>query len=33
MDQIAARRTTAVNLGIPTFSDAAGRDITTADTR
>jgi hypothetical protein len=28
MDQIAARRATAVNLGIPTFGDAAGRDIT-----
>ena len=28
MDQIAARRATAVNLGIPTFTQAAGRDIT-----
>jgi hypothetical protein len=28
MDQIAARRATAVNLGIPSYADAAGRDIT-----
>ncbi len=28
MDQIAARRATAVNLGIPTYGQAAGRDIT-----
>jgi len=30
MDQITARRATAVNLGIPAFPDAAGRTITTA---
>ena len=33
MDQIAARRAAAVNLGIPTFGDAAGRDITAAPAR
>jgi len=33
MDQIAARRATAVHLGIPTFADAAGRDITATGTR
>jgi hypothetical protein len=32
MEQIAARRATAVHLGIPTYSDAAGRDITTTNT-
>ena len=30
MDQITARRATAVSLGIPAFPDAAGRTITTA---
>jgi hypothetical protein len=33
MDQIAARRASAVNLGIPTYGEAAGRDITTTPTR
>ncbi len=28
MDQITTRRATAVNLGIPSYADAAGRDIT-----
>jgi hypothetical protein len=32
MDQIAARRATAINLGIPTFTEAAGRDITASHT-
>lgn len=27
MDQIAARRVTAVNLGIPTFTETAGRTL------
>jgi hypothetical protein len=29
MDQITARRSTTVNLGIPAFADAAGRTVTT----
>jgi hypothetical protein len=29
MDQISARRSTAVNLGLPGFADAAGRTVTT----
>jgi hypothetical protein len=33
MDQITARRATAVHLGVPTFSAAAGRDITATGTR
>ncbi len=28
MDQITARRSTAINLGIPAFADAAGRTVT-----
>jgi hypothetical protein len=28
MDQIAARRSTTVHLGIPSFTDAAGRTST-----
>jgi hypothetical protein len=30
MDQITARRATAVSLGIPAFPDTAGRTVTTA---
>jgi hypothetical protein len=30
MDQITARRATAVNLGIPAFPDTASRIVTTA---
>ncbi|HEY5179429.1 MAG TPA: hypothetical protein VIJ07_06585, partial [Dermatophilaceae bacterium] len=33
MDQISARRDTAVNLGIPSFSEVAGRTINTNLTR
>ena len=33
MDQIAARRTAAVNLGIPTYGEAAGRNITATPAR
>ncbi len=29
MDQIAARRSAAVHLGMPAFADAAGRTVTT----
>jgi hypothetical protein len=32
MDQIAARHVAAVNLGIPTYGEAAGRDITAPPT-
>ena len=28
MDQISARRSAAVNLGLPGFADAAGRTVT-----
>jgi hypothetical protein len=31
MDQITARRNTAVHLGIPSYSEAAGRGVTTSD--
>jgi hypothetical protein len=33
MDQITARRNTAVHLGIPSFSEAAGRSVTTGKAR
>ena len=32
MDQITARRNTAMHLGIPSFSEAAGRTVTTGET-
>jgi hypothetical protein len=32
MDQITARRNQTVHLGIPSFTDAAGRTITTITT-
>jgi hypothetical protein len=32
MDQITARRATAISLGIPGFHDAAGRAVTTPAT-
>jgi hypothetical protein len=33
MDQITARRNTAVHLGIPSYSEAAGRNVTTGNAR